>query len=92
MTVAALAGPLTGRLHPLKREGALALPLAVYSAFFFVAPLLLLVAISFFTSDDLDALGLDQYRKFLGDAFNWSVLASTLALGLKTVLLTVVID
>jgi putative spermidine/putrescine transport system permease protein len=92
MTLAAITGVRpAGALRALRHEGALALPLALYSAFFFMVPLLLLVAISLFVNDDLEAMGLDQYRKFFGDAFNWGVLAATLALGLKTVALTLVI-
>jgi putative spermidine/putrescine transport system permease protein len=73
------------------RQWQLVLPLALFFAFFFVSPLVLLAVVSFFTTPRLEAMGAVQYLKFFGDAFNWGVLFDTLALGAKTVAVTAVI-
>ena len=73
---------------PGAREGWLALPLALFFALFFLAPLALLAGISLRVTPQLEGVGLVQYAKFGGDAFNWSVLGQTLLLGVKTVALT----
>ena len=64
---------------------ALAVPLGLAYAAFFVAPLLMLLAVSFHADERMTAFGLDQWRRFLFDAFHWKVVADTLLLGLKTV-------
>ena len=69
----------------------LALPLATAYAAFFVAPLLMLLAVSLYADDRMTAFGLDQWRRFLFDAFHWKVVADTLLLGLKTVAATVLL-
>ena len=66
-------------------------PLGLAYLAFFVAPLLMLVAVSFFADDKLTVLGLDNWRKFLFDSFHWKVVADTLLLGLKAVCATVLL-
>jgi putative spermidine/putrescine transport system permease protein len=61
----------------------LALPLFAFFALFFVAPLVLLLLVSLYTSPEMTAFGLDQYVRFLGDPFSLRVLGSTLWLGVK---------
>jgi putative spermidine/putrescine transport system permease protein len=73
---------------PREREGWLALPLALFFLFFFLAPLGLLAGVSFRVTPQLEGFGAVQYAKFAGDPFNWSVLWQTLLLGVKTVALT----
>ncbi len=70
---------------------ALALPLGAAYAAFFIAPLLMLFAVSFYTDERLTAFGLNQWQRFLGDAFHWKVIGDTLLLGLKTVCATVLL-
>lgn len=65
----------------------LALPLAGFFALFFVAPLLILILVSFYTDTSLTQFGLVQYARFLLDPFSLSVLVSTLWLGVKVTLL-----
>jgi putative spermidine/putrescine transport system permease protein len=69
----------------------LALPLGLAYLAFFVAPLLMLLAVSFFADDRLTVLGFDNWRKFLFDAFHWKVVVDTLLLGLKAVGATLVL-
>ena len=73
---------------PREREGWLALPLALFFLFFFLAPLALLAGISVRLTPQLEGWGVEQYAKFAGDTFNWSVLGQTLLLGVKTVIVT----
>lgn len=68
-----------------------ALPLGLAYAAFFVAPLLMLFVVSFHADDRMTAFGLDQWRRFLFDAFHWKVVADTLLLGLKTVAATLLL-
>ena len=68
-----------------------ALPLGLAYLAFFVAPLLMLFAVSFFADDKLTVLGFDNWRKFLFDSFHWKVVADTLLLGLKAVCATVLL-
>ncbi len=68
-----------------------ALPLGLAYLAFFVAPLFMLLAVSFFADDRLTVVGLDNWRKFLFDAFHWKVVADTLLLGLKAVFATVLL-
>ena len=70
---------------------ALAAPLGLAYAAFFVAPLLMLLAVSFHTDERMTAFGLDQWRRFLFDSFHWKVVADTLLLGLKTVAATLLL-
>ncbi|CAN5385500.1 ABC transporter permease [soil metagenome] len=64
-----------------------ATPLAAFFVLFFVAPLLLLVVISFYADQQLSHFGIDQYRKIFTDGFSLIVLADTLWLGVQTTLL-----
>jgi putative spermidine/putrescine transport system permease protein len=65
-------------------EWKIALPLSAFMAVFFVAPLAVLVLMSL--HGDGGGWGLEQYRKFLGDAFNLRILGETLLLGVKATL------
>lgn len=69
----------------------LALPMLLFFGAFFVAPLLLLVAVSFFDDPEITVPGLSQYAGFLSDSFNWRVLGQTLLLGVKVVACTTVL-
>ena len=73
---------------PREREGLLTLPLALFFLLFFLAPLGLLAGISLRVTPQFAGWGPQQYAKFAGDAFNWSVLGQTLLLGVKTVVVT----
>ncbi|BBK33200.1 putative spermidine/putrescine transport system permease protein [Stella humosa] len=72
-------------------EWQLAMPLTLAFAAFFLAPLLILAAISTFDDDQLARVGFAQWIKFLGDPFYWRVVRDTLALGLMTVAATVLV-
>ena len=72
-------------------EWQLALPLALAFASIFLAPLLMLVGVSFFNDDKITQPGFGQWAKFLGDPFSYKVIADTMLLGLKTVCATIVI-
>ena len=61
----------------------LALPLAGFFALFFIAPLVLLITVSFYTDTTMTRFGLVQYARFLLDPFSLLVLGSTLWLGVK---------
>lgn len=75
---------MAGALDPKPRDWALALPLAAFFTLFFVAPLGLLVAISFETERQMTGtLGLGQYAAFLSDGLNLAVLRDTLLVGAK---------
>lgn len=67
-------------------EWQLALPLAAFFVLFFVAPLAVLGAWSFYASTETHTLTLAQYAKFLGDRFTLGILWDTLALGVKSTL------
>lgn len=95
MTSATAAFPETGGGRSgtfLKfAEWQLALPLALAFASIFLAPLLMLVGVSFFNDDKITELGFAQWVKFLGDPFSYKVIADTMLLGVKTVAATVLI-
>lgn len=94
MTAAVGAFPLTreeGRARAFLSAWGLALPLAAAYAAFFAAPLLMLIAVSFYADEKLTTFGLDQWRRFLFDTFHWKVVADTLLLGVKTVCATVLL-
>lgn len=69
----------------------LALPLGVFFLFFVFAPMALLAWVSLHNDAGLAEVGIGQYIKFLGDGFNLGVLVSTLWLGLKVTLLSILI-
>ena len=66
---------------------AFATPLATFFVLFFLAPLLLLILISFYTTPEMQSFGADQYVKIATDGFTLGVLGDTLWLGLQTTLL-----
>lgn len=72
-------------------EWQLALPLALAFASIFLAPLLMLVGVSFFNDDKITQPGFAQWAKFLGDPFSYKVIADTMLLGVKTVCATILI-
>src|SRR5216684_2591411 len=61
----------------------LVLPLAALFAAFFVAPLGVLVALSLSVDTEMRALTVGHYVKFFTDSFNYSILWSTIVLGVK---------
>lgn len=73
------------------REWQLALPLALAFAALFLAPLMLLVGVSFYDDDKISQPGFASWLKFFGDPFNYKVIADTLLLGAKTVCTTVLV-
>lgn len=73
------------------REWQLALPLALAFAALFLAPLLMLVAVTFFNDDKITQPGFAQWVKFFGDPFHYKVIADTLLLGVKAVCATVIV-
>ncbi len=86
MTTATIKGPpVTG--YSL----AFATPLAAFFVLFFLAPLLLLVVISFYATPERKSFGFDQYVKIATDGFTLPVLFDTLWLGLQTTLLCLVL-
>lgn len=91
MSSAAAALPSVGVAAAVRsRSGvwALALPLGLAYLAFFLAPLLMLLAVSFYEDDRLTTMGPGQWQRFLGDAFHWKVITDTLLLGIKTVCAT----
>ncbi|MFA6267442.1 MAG: ABC transporter permease [Pseudolabrys sp.] len=73
------------------REWRLALPLTAFFLAFFVAPLCLLISISFQAESSMNGvLGLNQYAAFIGDRLNLEVLSDTLLLGVKATVLCLV--
>jgi putative spermidine/putrescine transport system permease protein len=64
----------------------LVLPLATVFAVFFVAPLVVLVAMSLSSDAEMHALTLGHYAKFFTDSFNYSILWGTVLLGVKATL------
>ncbi len=97
MSVSAASGlmdsplPREGRLWARLDEWQLALPLGLAFAALFLAPLLLLVGVSFFNDDKITQPGFGSWIKFFGDPFNYKVIDDTLLLGVKTVCATVVV-
>ncbi|MFC5519941.1 ABC transporter permease [Polaromonas jejuensis] len=86
MSTSAMKGPpVTG--HGL----AFATPLAAFFVLFFLAPLLLLIVISFYATPELKSFGTDQYVKIAIDGFTLPVLIDTLWLGVQTTLLCLVL-
>jgi putative spermidine/putrescine transport system permease protein len=75
----------------LLRDWQMVLPLAIFFTAFVFGPLALLGYVSLHTDVTLAEPSLSQYRKFLFDGFNLSVLGTTLWMGLKVTLLTLLI-
>ena len=61
----------------------LALPLALFFAAFFLAPLLILIFVSLHTDTSMARMWLTQYAKFLLDPFSLGVLVHTLWIGVE---------
>ena len=72
-------------------EGQLTLPLAFFFLLFFIAPIGIMVLISFYANLESRELGLDQYAKFLFDPFNLGVLTDTIWLGVKATIVCLVL-
>ena len=82
---------MAGAQASRSNEWRLALPLTLFFALFFVAPLILLIWISFQASRQMTGgLGLNQYVAFFGDTLNLSVLVDTLLLGVKATVLCLI--
>jgi putative spermidine/putrescine transport system permease protein len=64
-------------------ESRLALPLAALFVAFFVAPLLVLLALSLHADVAMKTWTIANYAKFFTDSFNYSILIGTLLLGVK---------
>jgi putative spermidine/putrescine transport system permease protein len=61
----------------------LAVPLTIFYALFFLAPLAILIYVSLHTAPDMTRFGLTQYAKFLFDPFSLKVLGHTLWIGVE---------
>ena len=68
-------------------EWRLAAPLTLFFALFFIAPLALLISISFYNDSTMTERGVAQYTEFFTDTLNLEVLWETLLLGVKATLL-----
>jgi len=68
-----------------------ATPLAALFALAFVLPLVMLVFVSLFKTPQFNAMGADQYVRFLSDSFNLQVLLDTLMLGVEVATLTLLL-
>ena len=73
----------------LSDEWPLALPLAALFVVCFVAPFCVLLALSLHADAAMKAYSLAQYAKFFGDAFNLSILWSTLWLAIRATIVCV---
>jgi putative spermidine/putrescine transport system permease protein len=71
-------------------DSRLVLPLAAIFAGFFVAPLIVLLALSLHGDIAMAAWTTGNYAKFFTDPFNYSILIETLLLGLKATLVCLV--
>src|ERR1043166_8573244 len=71
-------------------ESRLVLPLAALFVAFFIAPLVILVALSLSTDANIAAFTSANYVKFFTDSFNYAILFETLLLGLKATLVCLV--
>ena len=71
-------------------ESRLALPLVALFIAFFVAPLLVLFALSLHTDVAMRTWTVSNYVKFFTDPFNYSILIDTLLLGLKATLVCLI--
>jgi putative spermidine/putrescine transport system permease protein len=68
-----------------------ATPLAALFSLAFVLPLVMLVFVSLFKTPQFNAMGADQYVRFLSDSFNLQVLLDTLMLGVEVATLTLLL-
>jgi putative spermidine/putrescine transport system permease protein len=69
----------------------LAFPLALFFLAFFVAPLLMLIAVSFYADPDMTRFGINEYTRFLTDAYSLDVMGSTLLLGFEVTAISLVL-
>jgi putative spermidine/putrescine transport system permease protein len=74
---------MAARTEPASYDLKLALPLALFFAAFFLAPLLILIFVSLHTDTSMARMGLTQYAKFLLDPFSLGVLVHTLWIGVE---------
>lgn len=80
------------RAAPVSGYGlGLASPLAAFFVCFFVAPLLVLLLISFYADQQLSHFGGDQYARIAADGFTFKVLLDTLWLGVQVTALCLVL-
>ena len=68
-----------------------AVPLVALFSLAFLLPVVMLVFVSLFRTPQFNAMGADQYIRFLSDAFNLQVLLDTLVLGVEVATLTLVL-
>ena len=68
-----------------------ATPLIALFSLAFVLPLVMLVLVSLFRTPQFNAMGVDQYVRFLSVGFNLQVLLDTLVLGVEVATLTLVL-
>jgi putative spermidine/putrescine transport system permease protein len=61
----------------------LAFPLALFFAAFFVAPLVMLIVVSFYADPEMTRVGIGEYTRFLSDSYSLGVMGSTLLLGFE---------
>ena len=73
-------------LTPISDEWPLALPLAALFVVCFVAPFVVLVAMSLHADAQMQTWSVAQYVKFFGDTFNLSILVGTVWLAVKATL------
>jgi putative spermidine/putrescine transport system permease protein len=78
--------------HPSRPEWSLAAPLGLIYVLFFLAPLLLLIWISFHNDTELNRPGFGSWIKFWGDPFYVGVVFKTLKLGFLTVLAATILS
>ena len=71
-------------------ESVLALPLAALFVAFFVAPLCVLVLLSFHHDAETQTWTAQNYVKFFTDSFNYSILWDTLLLGVKATIVCLI--
>lgn len=74
----------------MRIEPKLVLPLAALFVAFFIAPLIVLIALSLHADVAMRAWTLANYVKFFTDPFNYSILWQTLLLGLKATVVCLV--
>lgn len=80
-----------GRAWTAAYDIRLALPLGAFFLVFLLAPLALLVLVSFYADPGMTRFGLDQYARFLLDPFSLRVLGATLWLGVEVTALTLLL-
>jgi putative spermidine/putrescine transport system permease protein len=71
-------------------ESRLVLPLAALFVAFFIAPLVILVALSLSTDANIATFTSANYVKFFTDSFNYAILFETLLLGVKATLVCLI--